>query len=271
MTKFLLATDGSMHAQVASRFLADWALDTNLVTVFSTKKACKGQEETVELFRQKGFEEPVTIVDDCDPRSGIIKAADDHDSDCIVLGSRGQGALARAFGSVSTDVLHRSKRPVLIVHHEQLTQVRSFCVAVDGSKGADKALEFLAKKILRAGDLVVVYAASLMPELVYVAGKGSHVNPHYKEQLQTQKDKATKCVTMAAEALNNTVEGLTVLTHVDMLHDTRDNIIKFAEGHNLQTIVCGAQGLNTAERILLGSFSTNVATNARNSAVLVVP
>ncbi|HEX6762126.1 MAG TPA: universal stress protein [Gaiellaceae bacterium] len=46
----------------------------------------------------------------------IVEAADSHDVDLIVMGSRGHGAVARALlGSVSLGVLRKTHRPVLIV------------------------------------------------------------------------------------------------------------------------------------------------------------
>jgi nucleotide-binding universal stress UspA family protein len=46
----------------------------------------------------------------------IVAAADSHDVDLIVIGSRGHGAVARALlGSVSLGVLRETRRPVLIV------------------------------------------------------------------------------------------------------------------------------------------------------------
>jgi nucleotide-binding universal stress UspA family protein len=46
----------------------------------------------------------------------IVAAADSHDVDLIVMGSRGHRAVARALlGSVSLGVLRETRRPVLIV------------------------------------------------------------------------------------------------------------------------------------------------------------
>jgi nucleotide-binding universal stress UspA family protein len=50
------------------------------------------------------------------PVDEIVAAADSHDVDLIVMGSRGHGAVARALlGSVSIGVLRETRRPVLIV------------------------------------------------------------------------------------------------------------------------------------------------------------
>ena len=49
------------------------------------------------------------------PAEKILEFARDNKADCIVMGSRGLGAVKSAFGSVSTAVLRESKVPVLIV------------------------------------------------------------------------------------------------------------------------------------------------------------
>lgn len=46
----------------------------------------------------------------------ILRAADRHDVDLIVMGTHGKGVLAHAFlGSVAEQVLHKSKKPVFVI------------------------------------------------------------------------------------------------------------------------------------------------------------
>lgn len=46
----------------------------------------------------------------------ILRAADRHDVDVIVMGTHGKGVLAHAFlGSVAEQVLHKSKKPVFVI------------------------------------------------------------------------------------------------------------------------------------------------------------
>lgn len=50
------------------------------------------------------------------PPEEILNAADEEDCDVIVLGTHGKGFLAHTFlGSVSSAVLHRTRKPVFII------------------------------------------------------------------------------------------------------------------------------------------------------------
>eukprot|EP00048_Salpingoeca_helianthica_P017161 m.235869 g.235869 ORF g.235869 m.235869 type:complete len:149 (-) comp20313_c0_seq1:39-485(-) len=52
-----------------------------------------------------------------DPRDEIVELAEKLDAECVVLGSRGLGAVKRAIlGSVSSAISHSCSRPVIIVH-----------------------------------------------------------------------------------------------------------------------------------------------------------
>jgi nucleotide-binding universal stress UspA family protein len=61
-----------------------------------------------------------TIVGQGSAAAAILKRAVDGTHDLIVMGSRGRGGAAAALlGSVSHDVLHHSRLPVLIVHADE--------------------------------------------------------------------------------------------------------------------------------------------------------
>jgi nucleotide-binding universal stress UspA family protein len=66
-----------------------------------------GVEAEFEVFEGDAAEEPATI-------------AESRDADLVVVGTRGHRGIAGSLlGSVSTDVVRRSKRPVVLVHQPE--------------------------------------------------------------------------------------------------------------------------------------------------------
>ena len=56
------------------------------------------------------------VIADQPPAEAIVTAADEHDADLIVMGTRERNRLVRAvLGSITQNVLHDSNRPVLLV------------------------------------------------------------------------------------------------------------------------------------------------------------
>jgi nucleotide-binding universal stress UspA family protein len=81
--------------------------------------ADRAAEATLRAARERiGDEIPVTtVVGRGTAAAAILKRAVDGTHDLIVMGSRGRGGAAAALlGSVSHNVLHHSRLPVLIVH-----------------------------------------------------------------------------------------------------------------------------------------------------------
>jgi nucleotide-binding universal stress UspA family protein len=69
-----------------------------------------------------------------DPAREIASYADSEDGDMIVVGSRGQGAIASALlGSVSRGVLREPKRPVLVVRGRAATETEAGDVSAAAS------------------------------------------------------------------------------------------------------------------------------------------
>ncbi len=73
--------------------------------------------EGAELARAAGFDaEPRAVASSGPFFAALIDLADELDASVIVAGSRGRSALrAAVLGSVSTGLLHHTRRPVMIV------------------------------------------------------------------------------------------------------------------------------------------------------------
>jgi len=54
------------------------------------------------------------------PADALLEAASDADADEIVVGCRGLGRMESALGSVSSDLLRRADRPVVVIPRNSL-------------------------------------------------------------------------------------------------------------------------------------------------------
>jgi nucleotide-binding universal stress UspA family protein len=144
-TSILVALDGSAHAHAALREAADIArcegASLTIIAVYSTQlpwgsvvdPGGLSQDSIDELIGtarsaataavDEAVREltpvltPRTVVVDGAPAPAILEEAQTGGHDLIVVGSRGRGAATSiVLGSVSQQVLHHSRVPLLIVH-----------------------------------------------------------------------------------------------------------------------------------------------------------
>jgi nucleotide-binding universal stress UspA family protein len=87
-----------------------------------SKQALEVVEKAAAQARAAGIETETTVRRGI-PAQEICSIADAEDAQLIVMGSHGWGVMRRAiFGSVSTSVLHHSRRPVLVVPPPSATE-----------------------------------------------------------------------------------------------------------------------------------------------------
>lgn len=129
-------------------------------------------------------------------------------------------------------------------------------VAVDGSAGASRALDYAVDLALRyESALTIVGIAPLVP--LYAAAGEPYVPT-------TVPDAELAGFRGVVDAAVRTAEsrGLTKVTGLAEVGVVVDEILAHLEAHPADLLVVGSRGLSTARRILLGSVSTALVTHA---------
>jgi len=201
------------------------------------------------LFTQEGITAEAILEEFADPAETILEVAKEKKCDTLVLGSQGSSEIAGfALGGIAEKVLRHAERPVLIV--KKKTEFSKILVAVDGSKHAQKALNYavqLGQKYKSKVTLLNV-AQAMFPKIK-------------KETAKTMGER------VVSEAGAQAKELKTDKT-VEFGHPAK-TIMDFAQKGNYDLIALGSRGLNPVKRFVLGSVSDKVARHAECSVLIV--
>ncbi len=191
----------------------------------------------------------------------ILKFARTHQSDLIVVGSRGRSAIAKLLlGSVTQQMSRLSEIPVLIVKDAQHSESRyqgfeRVLVPTDFSDAAMKALDVGLKfaNFLKA-DLHLVHVVDL-PAM-------QEFHSHYPVQMPVPKS----CELNTDSVLQNMVANQQVIGNVKVATlsgEPVSEIIRFVHDNQIDFIVMGTHGRKGLERVLLGSVTAGVAARSK--------
>jgi len=201
------------------------------------------------LFAQEGITLETILEEFADPAETILEVAKEKNCDTLVLGSQGSSKIAGfALGGVAEKVLRHAERPVLIV--KRITEFSKILVAVDGSKHAQKALNYavqLGQKYKSKVTLLNV-AQAMFP--------------------RTKKETAKTLGERVVSEAEAQAKELKTDKTVEFGHPAK-TIIDFAKKGNYDLIALGSRGLNPVKRFVLGSVSDKVARHAECSVLVV--
>ncbi|MBV0925591.1 universal stress protein [Halomicroarcula limicola] len=217
--------------------------------------ASVGSEATTaaaERAAEAGVEATTSVIVGGVPiHRGILDYADDHDVDCIVMGTYGRTGLDRfVLGSVAERTLREASVPVLTVHEETTLgfPFERILVPTDGSDGALVAAD-------RAIDLALATDAAL--HVVHV------VDPYL---LDTQVDPSDllKALEDVGEQAVETIEtratdaGVSTVETELLTGNPHRSIVDYADEHEIDCIVMGTHGRTGLERYILGSVTERI-------------
>lgn len=279
-TRILLATDGSMEAELA----ADAALglagksgsELHVVHVLVLPMYTSDPANFDAGFRRQlekrsrtrlsdlvsRIESSGGTVDDTHLGVGradavILQKAEEVGAGLIVIGSRGIGAMRRTLmGSVSDSVVRHAHCPVLVVRGEPLAFPTKVLLATDGSEEANLAASTAVEiSNSTASELHVVYAEPVPYAYEFAAWESlppdlpASINEAAQEDASTKLDEQVQKVREAG--------GEIAGAHARAGHPDAE-IVGLAGKLGAGLVVMGSRGLGPLKRALMGSVSDSV-------------
>lgn len=208
-----------------------------------------------------------------DPAEMIAEAVEKEQPDLILMGSRGLSAFAGLIlGSVTTEVLARTRTPVLILRgkEEPRKDALRVGIAVDGSEYGQAAARYLVNNMELVGEGAKIFAINVVSTLdkeyySVVAGVSN-------EKL-TKKDMKLIQLEDFAEAMKTVrpifKEAGIKVKEVCLSGDPSDQIADYAEENKLDLIVMGSHGYTNFKSAVMGSVATHVAAQG-NVPILII-
>ena len=213
------------------------------------KKIIRNAEE---LFREAGVKVESKLVTHEDPAEFLLELVKGKDCSLVIIGNRAKTQSERySLGSVTEKIARHAECPVLIVKRKP--KIEKLLAAVDGSKHADKALEYaahLAKHF--SADLALVHVEE--DKLIRIGGP-----------------QVVDCLGTVGECILNEAAKKIKLASKKLLEygSPAEVLIKVAKKADVDIIIMGRRGLSSIRRYLLGSISDDVSMHARNSVLIV--
>lgn len=225
------------------------------------------------VAREAGLQATAVVRAALTPWRGVCAAAEEHEADLIVCGSRGQGGFSRAvLGSTSSSLVHHAPLPVLVVPPGSGALDGPVVIGYDGSDGARDAIAVSAR-LLHDRRAVVVHAWS-SPVQHSLAG-GSLLAAPVAEIQEIARDLDE---VFAGQAQGIAEEGATLAREHGL--DARLVAVEAASGpwraltaaaHTEQAavLVAGSRGRGTVASTVLGSVSASLMHNAELPVLVV--
>jgi nucleotide-binding universal stress UspA family protein len=195
----------------------------------------------------------------------IIEKADEWGADLIVVGSHGHTGFGQFFfGSVSQKVLHEARRSVRVARGriKDPGAPARLIIGVDGSKGAEAAVEAVAARKWPAGsEARIVNATWPTPQITYDRPVAPII-----EWVAEVKARVGKMIDEAAAKLRAAALRTEVVVKEE---EPKRLLIAEAESWGADCIFVGSRGIGRIDRFLVGSVSSAVAARAHCSVEVV--
>lgn len=204
----------------------------------------------------------------------VISAAAVRDKvDLIVMGSHGRSALkGLLFGSVTNNVLARTRVPLLVIRHREAPTTDSLKVgiAVDGSRYGREAVKYVlrhkalfgAKPDLTLLHVVSDFAGAVMPDM------GGIALPAFSpDEVRSLQKKAFEAAIAPARKL--IAKGSLSAGEVCLIGNAGDELSDYAKKKRLDLLVLGSHGYGAFKAAVIGSVATRVMAHSTVPLLLI--
>lgn len=274
----LLADDGTENMRAAIQFLADMPqgkpFSITSLRVFTPTEGSEfarvdaESQHTRNLLKSRHFHYTSEMVQG-DPAPLILKHAEAHHPDLVVLGSKAVGKLGGLLGNVASDVVHGGKWPVLIAR-QPYNGCKRVLLATDGSEASGHTAAFLNHFPLHKGaslDILHVVPPVQVTYPIEPAGMAiAAISPEDEERINHDNLEHGAKILEAEKGMLPSFANIT--THL-MLGDPVEQILSFARAEQVDLLVCGSRGTGNLAGWLLGSISRDLVRRAPCSVLVV--
>lgn len=230
-----------------------------------TEKSSPILQQQKRFLEKRGLRVTVEIPSGL-PATALAETAEEHDVSAILIGSHGKGILqATMLGSVSSELLSQTRRPVLLARIALLDEgkCKTVCAKMftkvlfptDFSENAERALDYLGKITQETGCPVTV---------MHVRDKKRSGHP----DTGLEEEDARFLLKAKAERLSS--RGATNIEGELVQGEPGEEIVKRAGKGDISIIVMGTQGKGIIRELFMGSVAKNVARLAE-TPVLFIP
>ncbi|MFP4683299.1 MAG: universal stress protein [Ectothiorhodospira sp.] len=273
LQRMLLATDGSescagaeaMGLELASAHGAELVLMRVVLTnpeyesmaperVEAETAAARDELENLAgQARARGIDCGTRVRHGVDPYVAVVQEADESRVDCVVVGRRRRGPLARlVMGDSTARIVGHAPCSVLAVPPEVRDPLRHILVATDGSRAADAACA-MAAELARAGGLPLTVLSVTRPE-----------GP------DADRAAASEAVQRVLDLLKPELAGSGVTLEGMVEQGRPDTVIVETAGHRgADLVVVGSHGHGALERLWMGNVAERVVTHAHCPVMVV--
>ncbi|NNF55025.1 MAG: universal stress protein [Acidimicrobiales bacterium] len=200
-----------------------------------------------------------TVVKRGDPRQGILKVAEREAADLIVIGrigtSAGPGLLH--IGSMAEWLAHNTDRPIAIVGGAVNVSTRSAIVGVDGSKGSEAALNWIAEHAAVSQTRIVV--ASVEQPFIEFTTSDSSKNWRRLTEKKIREEWAAPLTDAGIEFQALALRG----------SNAADNLLQAAKDERTDVVVVGLRGVGGFSGLRVGGVALKVLHRADRPVVIV--